>query len=588
MPNEKLSKDDKLLLAFDALTLCAALGKAPLFGKIMHGAQQSIVKVKLGELIKVARTVVEKITTQKASNEPPQLVLNRHCAECEFKPRCRQMALEKGELSLLPRMSKVERKKLHERGIFSIHQLSYTFRPRRKPKRLASNPNKYFYALKALAIREQKIHILGRPELDSGGTKIFLDVEGVPDRDFYYLIGLRIRSGDSCVRYSFWANDLTNEKEIWVSLVNLLVETKSSQLVYYGSYEAMFLKRMKQRYAESIGNPITLDRLTKDSVNVLQVIYPHIYFPTCSNSLKEIAQHLGFRWSDSTPSGLSSLIWRSKWELTRDPGLKERLITYNAEDCEALETVFDAIVQLLQRHDDGVKTSADSVVHVESLRNDDFHRFGRIQFSLPELDYINRAAYWDYQRSKIYVRSNQRLKRIFRHTSTRPIRRPRPNKIVECHSLRPPTCPRCHAETIYKYGKLSKTVYDLKFGPGCCTRLRSIFSEGASLSRPLYVEDLRSGKHRLLIDCTVEAQGLRSHVHALEWVSPRPHRKHSGYIPKGILNQACYEFFFRDHFLRRPYQQVHRRYDFAHICTVEIKRSSPELLVASTVKRGFV
>src|SRR5437868_2992248 len=49
----------------------------------------------------------------------------------------------------------------------------------------------------ALAIRERKIHIVGSPELKLQGTPVYLDVEGLPDRDFYYLIGLRIGIGES-------------------------------------------------------------------------------------------------------------------------------------------------------------------------------------------------------------------------------------------------------------------------------------------------------------------------------------------------------------------------------------------------------
>jgi len=70
------------------------------------------------------------------------------------------------------------------KGIFSVTQLSYTFRARRKPKRFASKPDKYSHALRALALRERKIHIAGKPELKLKGNPVYMDVEGVPDRDF--------------------------------------------------------------------------------------------------------------------------------------------------------------------------------------------------------------------------------------------------------------------------------------------------------------------------------------------------------------------------------------------------------------------
>jgi predicted RecB family nuclease len=230
-------------------------------------------------LMKSAQAVVGKIAAQQASSTPPQLVLNRHCAECGFQARCRQLALEKDELSLLSGMTEKEIKKQHSKGIFSVTQLSYTFRPRKRPKRFASKPEKYSHALRALAIRERKIHIAGKPELKIKRNPVFLDVEGIPDRDFYYLIGLRFRSGESYVHHSFWANDVSEEKEVWVSFLHTLAKIENPQLIYYGSYETIFLKRLKERYGEAVENPVFLDRLIVESVNVLSVIYAHIYFP---------------------------------------------------------------------------------------------------------------------------------------------------------------------------------------------------------------------------------------------------------------------------------------------------------------------
>ena len=53
-------------------------------------------------------------------------------------------------------MSLKERDKLRNKGIFSVTQLSYTFRTRRRPKRMRHKAEKYHHALKALAIRGRK------------------------------------------------------------------------------------------------------------------------------------------------------------------------------------------------------------------------------------------------------------------------------------------------------------------------------------------------------------------------------------------------------------------------------------------------
>jgi hypothetical protein len=74
-------------------------------------------------------------------------------------------------------------------------------------------------------------------------------------------------------------------------------------------------------------------------VNLLSLIFAQIYFPTYSNGLKEIGRYLGFHWPEGVGSGLESIVWRSRWEVSRDPEEKQRLLDYNRLDCEALERV---------------------------------------------------------------------------------------------------------------------------------------------------------------------------------------------------------------------------------------------------------
>ena len=246
----KLTKDDKLLLAFDAFVLSEVLGREVSLGKIIHGDDHATLKVKTSALAGEVRKRLEKIAALLSSPAPPDLVLNRHCAECEFQARCRQMAIEKDDLSLLAGMSAKERQKLRSKGIFTVTQLSYTFRPRRRPKRLRDKREKYHHSLKALAIREKKIHIVGSPELKIEGTPVYLDVEGLPDRDFYYLIGLRIGNGESAVQHSLWADTVEDEGKIWREFLAILETVEKPVLIHYGSYETTFLKRMCERYGE--------------------------------------------------------------------------------------------------------------------------------------------------------------------------------------------------------------------------------------------------------------------------------------------------------------------------------------------------
>src|SRR5262245_18813459 len=282
-------------------------------------------KARTSALASEIRKRLEKVVALLSSPTPPDLVLNRHCTECEFRDRCRQKAIEADDLSLLAGMSAKERQKLRSKGIFTVTQLSYTFRPRRRPKRLRDKREKYHHALKALAIREKKIHIVGSPELKIEGTPLYLDVEGLPDRDFYYLIGLRIGNGDAAVQHSLWADTVADEAKIWREFLAILETVEKPVLIHYGSYETTFLKRMDERYGSPVEDTGTL-ATPNLRVNVLAFVFAQVYLPTFSNSLKDAAGFFGFSWTLTRLSGLQTIACRRRWEESQDSTIKADLL----------------------------------------------------------------------------------------------------------------------------------------------------------------------------------------------------------------------------------------------------------------------
>src|SRR5262249_39206852 len=166
----KIGRDAKLLAAFDALVLSEALRRKVSVSKIIHGGNYATLNVQTATLTGEVRTRIEQSVDMLSSETPPDLILNRHCPECDFYEHCWRKAIDRDELSLLASMSAKERHRLRSKGIFTVTQLSYTFRLRRRPKRLRDKREKYHHSLKALAIREKKIHVVGTPELQIDGT----------------------------------------------------------------------------------------------------------------------------------------------------------------------------------------------------------------------------------------------------------------------------------------------------------------------------------------------------------------------------------------------------------------------------------
>ena len=455
----KVDRDEKLLVIFDALVLSEMVGRVVPVGKIIHGDAHVVLRVKTSGLVREVRSLIDETATMLSSPTPPDLILNRHCAECEFQARCREKSVEKDDLSLLALMTEKERKKFHSKGIFTVTQLSYTFRPRRRPKWQRDKRERYHHALKALAIRENKIHVVGNPELQIPGTPVYIDVEGLPDRDFYYLIGMRIDKGKEAVQHSFWADTVEDERTIWGEMLDILGTVKHPMLIHYGSYETVFLRRMCERYGEPLIGSVVAEAVLAP-VNLLAVTFAQVYFPTFSNGLKEIAEHLGFQWSDPAVTGMQSIRLRHEWETATSHSTKQALITYNAYDCEAVEVLASKLIELHQASLQIGDTSLDWFVDTEKMKWEHAHGFKRNMFVFPELDAINKAAYWDYQRERVYVKSNGNLSRSVDRTSRRK-RTFSPDKTIECP--RPHCCPKCKSTEMFAHGKASKTILDLKF-----------------------------------------------------------------------------------------------------------------------------
>ena len=459
--HNKPTRDDKLLVAFDGLVLSEMLDRTIDRGRIIYGDYYATLQVKTSVLTDDVRLAIEKVGSLLASPTPPDLVLNRHCAECEFKTRCRQRAIDQDDLSLLGNMTEKERAKANSRGIFTVTQLSYTFRPRRRPKELKDKREKYHHSLKARAIREGKIYLVGSPKLKVEGTPVYLDVEGLPDRNFYYLIGIRVRVGNSSIQQSLWADSPAEEARIWQQFLGKLAEVENPVLIHYGSFESIFLKRMCERHGAPPAGRGAASAL-ESPINLLSIIFGQIYFPTYSNRLKEIAGWLGFKWSEHEASGLQAIIWRDGWEQTKAPLMKEKLVTYNLEDCTALELVTAAVAQIVERGT-GLNSEATDRFEIVAADNVDSKQtiWPTFSSSIEGFETINKAARWDYQRDRIYIRTEEGLKRSRREGKSLTRRSIRISRVTVCEPLR--RCPRCQRKGTQDFRKVTKCLHDLRF-----------------------------------------------------------------------------------------------------------------------------
>src|SRR5262249_38990734 len=158
-----------------------------------------------------------------------------------------------------------------------------TFRPRRRNKRAKAQGFPHSFALQALAIREKKVYVRGPLSLPSRSTSIYLDIEGVPDRGFYYLASIVVVEKGNETRYPFWADQKADQVAMFSRLLDQLGQYPEYALFHFGSYETRALQQIKHQLPEHQQQQI--EQVLSKAVNVLTLIYAHVYFPTYSNSL---------------------------------------------------------------------------------------------------------------------------------------------------------------------------------------------------------------------------------------------------------------------------------------------------------------
>src|SRR5450759_612145 len=141
------------------------------------------------------------------------------------------------------------------------------------------------------------------------------------------------------------------EESIWRMFVDKAKEYPDAPIYHYGNYEVRAIETLAKRF----GTDVTC--IVKRLVNINSFVYGRVYFPVHSNKLKVLGKFLGASWTEPDASGLQSLVWRYRWETGGEPGCKQRLISYNAEDCQALRILTEELARL--------RTDADSALNVD-------------------------------------------------------------------------------------------------------------------------------------------------------------------------------------------------------------------------------
>jgi predicted RecB family nuclease len=454
----QIDSDRKLELIFVGYVLGQIQGKPPAIGRIIDAGLKSHT-VSLDNGYKILTSILENLREliQADSSEPPSLILNKHCSYCQFQHLCQTQAEKDDNLSLLSHVTAKVLKHYEKKGIFTVKQLSYLYKPRRRNKRVKKAPLRlHNLELQALAIRTNKIYLHELPQLIRKPIELFLDIEGIPDEQYEYLIGLLVcDETNSCRHYSFWADVREDETKIWRQFTEIIARYPDAPIYHYGDYEVRAIARLTKRYELELD----LDAIKKRLVNINTYIYGRVYFPVYSNGLKAIGKFIGATWTSPEASGLQSIVWRYHWENTQDAKYKELLLVYNREDCQALKLLTDKLAE--------IKDSADTLSDVDFTHQPKQPATELGSELHDKFDTILKIAHADYDKNKISLRQDKTSDKPKKpggqkgHVGhTKPV--PKPDKVIYLPMR--VECPNHKGETLAESIKTSEsTIIDIIF-----------------------------------------------------------------------------------------------------------------------------
>lgn len=386
-PFEKVTQTDKLFLALQASFIQSEFNLKVEYFKVIYGKNLQETQFKLSSFTKNNEKIIGEMNQMLSDSTEPPLILNKHCSVCEYRISCREKANADGNISLLDRATPKVIEKYKKKGIFTIQQLSYLYKPRRRKKQEAKQIAVHNLELQALALRTDKIYAQQLPELSRQTIELFLDIEGNPDEKLFYLIGVLICKDNTIICNRFWADNTSDEANIWQQFLSAINEYSDAPIYHYGNYELKAIDILGKRYNTNVTH------IQSRLINIVNSIYGKIYFPVYSNGLKELGNYIGATWSSTNASGTQSLVWRHQWETTLQEEHKQLLITYNKEDCYALKLLTDKLSQ--------IQESANVLTEIDFVNNPKRNSSVICVQVHQQFDTILKFAHENYNSSKI-------------------------------------------------------------------------------------------------------------------------------------------------------------------------------------------
>jgi predicted RecB family nuclease len=312
----------------------------------------------LWEYYEQVKNNVDLLIKNEAQNKP---ALAGICKLCPWYLSCKKWVDESGDLTKIFYLGRSRRDRINEDlGIEKIADiLTVDIKDIMREK---ARDKQFLYGVgektlteilrRAKVLIRTKKPVLYEPiEFPRVSYELFFDIEDDPTQEFVYMHGVYVKGPDGEQYKDFTATKLTPEaeKKAWQDFWNFIrsLPPEDFSVYYYSHHEKTTYRRMQKNYPDVVSedelesffsNPFVID--------LYDIVKRYTDWPVSSYSLKDLAQYLGFKWQDETPSGALSIQWFNDFIVNGDENMLKRLLVYNEDDCRATMVLKEGIEAL--------------------------------------------------------------------------------------------------------------------------------------------------------------------------------------------------------------------------------------------------
>jgi len=328
----------KFPLVFYSLILERLQGVLPRDAYIINadGEERSFMVEDFLDQFHLTRQRVEQIL----EGEKPPPFLKSGCKHSPWYSLCVEEAENCGDVSLIYRLSQNDQHRLYDIGIRTVGDLASAdldylrFRLEDWP----FDKILRFHNQAQVLISNEPM-ILKKSEFPRVENEIYFDIESDPTDAIDYLLGILVKRSDGSANYQkFLAMDKSEEGKIWREFLDFLESLKDFVIYHYSSYEREVFSRLGQKYGVS---KALEDKFKNSTIDLHLAVVEAVVLPLYFYGLKDVAQYLGFKWSQEDAGGAESVVWYNEWLESRrggqagDQKILDKIIKYNEDDVRA-------------------------------------------------------------------------------------------------------------------------------------------------------------------------------------------------------------------------------------------------------------